>query len=267
MNIVEPPTGSLADLDHPINRDLVGWWLMNERGGILLHDISGNKLHAIMTNMDPATDWVQDTRGHAVSFDGANDFAVTPQSDLLRPRQPSMSCRFKTNSTPPNWSGVLSYAHDTGSTEAGYVAWFNSSSGIRFSVNSVAGAAFVHTAAFTTTVGVWYDLVVVCDEVNVYLYIDGNLISSVAFNDTIDYNPIPLDGLHFAKWHDNDEDVEAPVTIKDVRHWGRALTLNDVQSIYTNPYEGIYVPKQGAWFEPAPPPPISGNPWNYYAQQ
>ncbi len=41
--------------------------------GNTLFDVSGRRNHGILTNMDPATDWIIDEGGYALSYDGAND--------------------------------------------------------------------------------------------------------------------------------------------------------------------------------------------------
>jgi len=51
----------------------VGEWWFNEGSGGLVQDASGNGNHGILTNMDPATDWVPTTRGMGLDFDGTND--------------------------------------------------------------------------------------------------------------------------------------------------------------------------------------------------
>ncbi len=53
---------------------LVGAWMpgLGVTGGTL-RDVSGNRNHGTLTNMDPATDWVTSEKGLALDFDGVDD--------------------------------------------------------------------------------------------------------------------------------------------------------------------------------------------------
>jgi len=70
----KPYRGVLVDRSHPLARGLVGCWLFNEGVGGRLFDLSGNGNHAVLTNMDPATDWVGGPDGWALDLDGSNDY-------------------------------------------------------------------------------------------------------------------------------------------------------------------------------------------------
>lgn len=56
---------------------LVGAWMpsLGVTGGTL-RDVSGNENHGTLTNMDPASDWVNTGKGLALDFDGSNDFVT-----------------------------------------------------------------------------------------------------------------------------------------------------------------------------------------------
>lgn len=68
------PTIPLANLGHPLNRGLVGWWMRHPSvgGGHLMPDIGGRNIHGTLTNMDPGTDWVATPYGPALDFDNSN---------------------------------------------------------------------------------------------------------------------------------------------------------------------------------------------------
>jgi len=54
---------------------------MGIQGGEL-KDFSGNLAHGTFSGMDPATDWVTGSKGHALSFDGVNDHVSTAAGSI-----------------------------------------------------------------------------------------------------------------------------------------------------------------------------------------
>ena len=57
------------------NTNLVGSWHLNEgSGATTAADTSGNGNNGTLTNMDPATDWVNGKFGKALDFDGSDDY-------------------------------------------------------------------------------------------------------------------------------------------------------------------------------------------------
>lgn len=76
---------SIEDAKYPeLWKGLVGAWSpsLGYTGGKLI-DYSGRKNHGILTNMDPATDWVLTEKGLAFDFDGTNDYLLVPASKQL----------------------------------------------------------------------------------------------------------------------------------------------------------------------------------------
>ena len=80
----KPPLGVSLDLSNPINRDLVGFWLFNEAGGIKAYDLSGNNYHGTLTNIaNPPTatsGWNPGKTGIGLRFDGTDDYVDIPYS-------------------------------------------------------------------------------------------------------------------------------------------------------------------------------------------
>ena len=62
--------------DSPFAKGLVGCWLMGNRAcwrSNKLLDLSPYNNHGVLTNMDPAADWVHDGERAGLDFDGSND--------------------------------------------------------------------------------------------------------------------------------------------------------------------------------------------------
>ena len=57
---------------------LIGHWTFDEGIGVQAHDISGNRRHGTLTNMDESAAWVSGAFGTALHFDGTNDNLAIP---------------------------------------------------------------------------------------------------------------------------------------------------------------------------------------------
>lgn len=73
---MKPQFGVLLQWDHPLARDLVGAWLLNEGHGNVLWDLSGAGHTGTLTDMDPPGDWVSGPQGAGLDFDGTNDRVI-----------------------------------------------------------------------------------------------------------------------------------------------------------------------------------------------
>jgi len=82
----KPPRGSLLNRTHPLARNLIGCWLMNEGTGDLACDLSGHGNHGCLASMDPPTDWVAGPFGFALDLDGLNDRVAVADSASLQVR-------------------------------------------------------------------------------------------------------------------------------------------------------------------------------------
>lgn len=61
---------------------LVGAWCpsIQSPSGVNLYDLSGRNRHGVLTNMDPAGDWVR----NGLDFDGSNDYVLLPSISAAR---------------------------------------------------------------------------------------------------------------------------------------------------------------------------------------
>jgi len=53
---------------------LVGWWKLDEGSGYTAFDSSGKNNNGVLSNMDPASDWIAAKLGKGLDFDGSNDY-------------------------------------------------------------------------------------------------------------------------------------------------------------------------------------------------
>lgn len=73
--MLKPSRGAQLNQIHPLARGISGYWLFNEGCGSQVWDYSGNGNYGTLTNMDPSIDWVGGKYGHALNFDGINNYA------------------------------------------------------------------------------------------------------------------------------------------------------------------------------------------------
>jgi len=78
--LVKPPLGVQLIPGHPMNRGLVGWWLMNEGTGGTIYDLRGNGNYG---TLEGDTHWVSGQHGPCLSFDGGGDYVDVTSSSLL----------------------------------------------------------------------------------------------------------------------------------------------------------------------------------------
>jgi len=68
--ILKPPKGAMLNRGHPYARGLVGCWLMNEGGGNIVNDLSGNgNVGTIGANLA----WGSGKHGHTVDWSGSDN--------------------------------------------------------------------------------------------------------------------------------------------------------------------------------------------------
>lgn len=73
---IKPLYGTPINPTHWASQGLVGQWLFNEGTGLIAHDSSGNNNHGSLVNMSntPTSGWVPGDGGGALAFDGVNDY-------------------------------------------------------------------------------------------------------------------------------------------------------------------------------------------------
>jgi len=80
---IPKPTFPVLDRSHPLAQGLKGAWGFYEGGGAKLYDLV-NKNDGDLTSMDPATDWIGGAYGHALNFNGTDDFMdIGPDAEVL----------------------------------------------------------------------------------------------------------------------------------------------------------------------------------------
>jgi hypothetical protein len=206
----------------PTNLGLVGYWSFDENAGTIAHDFSGFGQNGNLNNME-STDWISGKRGRALDFDGVNEYVSITDSQG----------RLNISSTVTVSMWVKDSVWDDGdllSKAAGsYAFWSHVGTGMRFgrqggSENQWAIGPFPQT-------GKWVHIVGVSNGSNALLYYDGVLVAtSGASMGTLNNGGAVAIGAGVG----TGDDGYVSAQIDDVRIYNRALSLNEIQSLYSS---------------------------------
>lgn len=221
--------GIQLDLSHPLNRGLAGYWSFDEGDGGQLSDLSLNKNHGTLTNMDPATDWVGGRAGGfgALDFDKTNDYVDTntPVSGYRASSEGTMSAWCKARSHPVSTGAVYQGGCLIGDT-GGYCSIVHSTVGGTSDMHCYNWDGSVDSVALSVDLNVWSHYVWVLDNGTLYGYRDGVLQGSTASGNTQS-----LAGeIHIGQGNISYRVFDGQ--IDDVRIYNRALSAAEVRQLY-----------------------------------
>lgn len=232
MAVKQPPFGVSINRNHPLAKDLVASYLLNEGGGQKAFNtaINGNNI-GVLSN---GAVFKQTQNGSAVDFNGTNFSGSkivigNPWTD--QPTSYTVSCWFiapsvTTNKYLLNWRNF-------GNGNLWFQANLNNASKINFTIGD--NTVVISCSTNNLSAGVWYNWTGVRSGNNIYSYINGVYQSSnsgsvgnitgvqdcVIGAQSFDYN---------ALWDGQ---------INNVKIWKRALTPSEVMNLYISP-NGMY---------------------------
>jgi len=233
----KPELGRQINWAHPLAKGLVACWIMNEGGGDKIFDLSGNGNVGTLTNMTPATDWVGGKYGHALDFDGDDDYVNC--GDIAFTTKISIVATLWCN-TLRDWNVII----DKSST-----AVVNNDLSIRLSLDdsapqklrfklwadgNVAIGDVFSNSEFPTQQ--WVHVVATYKSGSAMrLYLNGvkQTDEDTGASGTIDDSAFPvIIGEHVASA--NPVVWDGPIS--DVRLYNRTLSADEVMSLYREPY-------------------------------
>ena len=216
----------------PTTLGLVGYWSMNEGSGSFAGDSSGKGNNGTLTN---GPTWVDGKRGKALSFDGVNDWARVPDSNVLdvtATQSITLGAWIKTNI---NGMIIASKFDSTGNSAyyrilvGGDATAQKAGFGLR---GSTSGEATVSSNT-TVTDGKWHYVVGVRDvsQDKIFVYVDGiqeNSLTDPSVGNLATENPLII-GAHgqataSTQWFNG--------SLDDVRVYNRALSASEIQALY-----------------------------------
>ena len=247
--IMKPPAGQARlKQGHQLNQGLVGWWLMNEGGGLKAYDISGQGNHGTLTN-NPT--WTIGKRGPALGFDGTNRYVntgITSNTNFSNTTF-SGSVWFKTTAS----TGMLLAKQDiTGGSAGGWAVSFGAAQVINVVHKDATGANVL--TRFTTNTGLndgkWHHIVFTMTTntssssgQNINIYLDGVL------NQGSLTNTAAVVAVAWPVYFGNRYNTSIPWdgSIDDVRIYMRALSTSEIQSLYYNPLAALEPQTRRIW--------------------
>jgi SAM-dependent methyltransferase len=237
MSILLVSTGVRAD----ITDGLIAYWPMDENAGGAVYDMSGNG-HKGTIHGNPL--WVRGKFGSALAFDGTGswsdgDYVLIPQDASLMPTDAMSVSAWAYLPANGAFAGIVENSHDSGSTESGWGMirdtewhWYDSSDYF-FYIVAPGPSGFVGRGE-TTSAG-WHHMVATWDGAYFRVYIDGveDPGCPVTLTGPLDWDPVPTE-MTIGCYHDNDEYYPFEGIIDDVAYWSRALTADEVSTIYNS---------------------------------
>lgn len=240
----KPPVGTPLNKSHPLQRDLVGFWLMNEGAGSGITDISDNGnnglLSGIVSGGSSTSGWKGGVTGSSVLFDGVDDvvnittFEGYPSSTSAR----STSFWFKQLRRS---NGVNSAMFEVYTSGQGFIVQFAQIGGVVYLfTDAVFGLNNITlSGAEIPTLGVWNHCVFsITESLNYTYYLNGRLAKSGTLGTTY----TPTNGATRIGRRNSGVSGYTNGFIDNVRYYKRALNSNDVNLLYNQPYIDFHRP-------------------------
>jgi hypothetical protein len=223
---LKPPIGRQPNRNHPLMRGLVGWWLLNEGGGLKAYDLSGKGNHGTLTG---GPTWAGGRNGAALSLDGSDDYVDTADYSFSA----SQPFTFAGWINPSNVSGnkvILSkpslweYSFRLTNNNLEFIYWDTSGIGIIF----VSAAAVV-------SAGVWQHIAVTFDGSRADLYVNNVLVASdTSISGTLQNRSNNMRIGH--GYYGSGSSYYFQGKIDDFRIYDRALSPAELLELTQNPY-------------------------------
>ena len=236
----KPPLGSQIDPQHPLSQGCVMALLMLEGAGNRTYDLTHNGNDGVLTN-GPL--WKPGRNGAEIEFDGSNDYVDCGSSASLH-LMGDMTCKLSVK-----WAEFPVSTHRMliGTSYAKEYVLQNYKVNNRF-LFWHGGSAVLIWYVSSATIDTWYHFVVVRDTATkkIYLYKDGILAVTSPV-----YAVDPVLGTKNLRIGRTGGEAQQywKGSIDDVRIWDRALSPDEVQDLFINPYGFIYQP-QKYWLMP-----------------
>lgn len=206
-------------------KGLVGCWMPSlGPTGSTLRDVSGWGNHGTLTNMDASTDWVVGEKGGALDYDGSDHVAV-PYHTLLDGDEITISVWVKFNTLAPSvqYAGIVS-RDDT--NDAYNIVFTDSTNTLAFAIRKSAWSEIYTSAVITRK---WYHLVLTHTGDTMSGYVDGQFFDSDT-NATAILRKSSI--IKFGQYGSDGMDC----SIATISTHSRALTPNEIQQLYVDPY-------------------------------
>ena len=248
---------------------MIGYWPLDEGAGFTTADMSeaGYGFDGVLVG-GPV--WTAGQFGNALSFDGADDYVLCAERDgtgpgtypaELMPETFTVSCWTKLDNFA-YFSSFVGNGMDTGGDECGFFlynfGWVGENEqDFGLAIRTETAMSYIETPNIYES-NTWYHVAATYDGANVSIYIDGAL---VAGPESVG-GPLrwisSASGNHperfaIGVWLDPGYELWIDGLIDDVGYWGRALTGDEVSTIYS--MSGPLIPPTNPALAANPVPP------------
>jgi len=169
--------------------------------------------------------WTKGRYGYALSFDGTDDYVEVPHSDVFNVNQFTITLWLKANEGygSENNPGIIAKRNSTSSS---WGLWIRASDGkIWGRVWQSDGTQVDLPATFTIQTDTWYFVAFVADGSEVKILVDGEQVTSLSYDGTIQASTFPIRiGYQNIDYFNG--------IIDDVRIYSRALTDEEIRELY-----------------------------------
>ncbi len=239
QNIRKPSIGQVSGLpykSHSRYRGCVGHWIMAEGGGTTVRDISSGEINdAAFDQLDPAVAWIPGQFGKCLDFSGTDNHRLTvtdsPSLSIIAALTISLWIYF--DDVNPAENVIFIDKQSDGGNDDSYAMFYNTTPD---TIHFATQGANLGTNKTDWVTGRWYFL-------------------AATYNDAADTTIIYVDGVQDAintSYTDTMSDTAGDVTIggrvgatgtvshngrmDEVRIYNRALTTQEVWSLYADPF-------------------------------
>lgn len=233
--ITKPKPGVQINQAHPLSEGLVGCWMFNEGAGSIAHDMNEHGLHGTLTNMASnvqGSRWGWSKFGGGMHFDGTDDYVTVADNSVLDlPSAGSVAVRFNCRSQGGAETVLNKGNYTTSKFNQYFMGWkWGAATNMEIVVGDGASAQSVATIA-SLSVNTEYQVVGTWDGINVTIYVNGKYSNSAAQTVT-PYN----DGRALLFGSFDTSNYRFDGIIDEVRIYDRALSLEEVKTIYHDPF-------------------------------
>ena len=229
-NTSPPATSSLATLTVQncpcitTPSGIVGWWT----GDGDAEDISNGNEGTVYGGVTYSTGKI----GMAFSFDGTSGYIRIPNTTLLQPSTVSVEAWVRSS-----WPRAYGYLFTKGAEGCGagsYALYQGGNGGLTFYIRN--GSTIIGSPAESSTIwdGTWHHVVGTYDGYYVRLYVDGMQIGNgTPTTMGIGYSFATLNDIYVGRFGTPGCEYSYRGDIDELSLYDRALTLSEIQSIYT----------------------------------
>lgn len=246
MWMSKPPCGVQLNRNHPLAQGLVGCWLFNEGSGLRANDLSGNNNTGVLTNFEPMSStsgWTGDGTNHGTSlkFNGISNFVNIPDSTTMNPTKFTIFVRFTPLSEPANFNRIVDKLNLLAVT--GFTLLYNNIAPrkIYFAIENTLGietntlATYPIPAPMETTKSIAFSF----DGSVIGIFEDGVFKGQTPFVGTYATTTVAMKINSL-----NDLSQFANNIVSELHYWNRALSPQEVQQLYAQPYAMFWNPSE-----------------------